>query len=94
MERLLVALRSRGATVIHAPSGCMRAYHGTPARQRALAVDQVPRPQTLLTQLRTSPSARHPRIGVGAVPLPKGWALRFSRGGEGRAGALAAPGDR
>ena len=28
MERLLVALRERGATIIHAPSGCMDKYAG------------------------------------------------------------------
>jgi hypothetical protein len=31
------AIRPAGAAVIHAPSGCMAAYEGTPARRRAQA---------------------------------------------------------
>lgn len=34
MNSLLSSLRSQGVTVIHAPSGCMSSYEGTPARQR------------------------------------------------------------
>jgi len=35
MNELLHAARGRGALVIHAPSGCMAAYEGHPARERA-----------------------------------------------------------
>lgn len=35
MNALLTKLRDQGATIIHAPSGCMQAYSDTPARLRA-----------------------------------------------------------
>ena len=35
MERLLKAARAAGSTIIHAPSGTMDTYEGTPARVRA-----------------------------------------------------------
>ncbi|MGE3821527.1 MAG: hypothetical protein AB7I30_19115, partial [Isosphaeraceae bacterium] len=35
MNRVLTNLRDRGVLVIHAPSGCMAAYEGHPARARA-----------------------------------------------------------
>lgn len=35
MNALLIKLREQGATIIHAPSGCMDAYSETPARLRA-----------------------------------------------------------
>lgn len=38
MDRVLKDLRSRGVLVIHAPSGCMAAYNGNPARERARAL--------------------------------------------------------
>jgi nicotinamidase-related amidase len=37
MNRVLHNLRDRGVLVIHAPSSCMAAYEGTPARKRAQA---------------------------------------------------------
>lgn len=40
MDATVSALRSRGVTVIHAPSDCMKAYEGHPARIRA---QQVPK---------------------------------------------------
>lgn len=44
MNEVLNAARSRGATIIHAPSSCMDAYATHPARMRAL---QTPRSQHL-----------------------------------------------
>src|SRR5262249_21775823 len=44
MNRLLEEMRRRGALVIHAPSGCMDAYKGHPARRRAL---ETPRSKSL-----------------------------------------------
>lgn len=38
IDALLTELRSHGATIIHAPSGCMDAYKDHPARRRATAV--------------------------------------------------------
>jgi nicotinamidase-related amidase len=35
MDRVLKAARDRGALIIHAPSDCMAAYEGHPARKRA-----------------------------------------------------------
>jgi lysophospholipase L1-like esterase/nicotinamidase-related amidase len=41
-DTFLGALRSRGVLVIHAPSGCMKAYEGTPARERARSAPPAP----------------------------------------------------
>jgi nicotinamidase-related amidase len=41
MDRVLTALRERGAVVIHAPSGCMAAYDDHPARRHALATPRA-----------------------------------------------------
>lgn len=38
MNQLVIELRNRGATIIHAPSGCMNAYTDQPARARAQAI--------------------------------------------------------
>ena len=38
MNQILKTARDRGVTIIHAPSSCMPAYKGHPARSRALAV--------------------------------------------------------
>ena len=38
---MLAAARSAGATIIHAPSGCMAHYEGTAARARAAAAQPV-----------------------------------------------------
>ena len=35
MNELLEKARAAGVLIIHAPSGCMKAYEGTPARERA-----------------------------------------------------------
>ena len=35
MDRLIGRMRGAGATIVHAPSGCMGQYEGTPARRRA-----------------------------------------------------------
>jgi len=44
MNRVLIAARERGATIIHAPSSCMDAYRDHPARRRA---QQTPRAKEL-----------------------------------------------
>ncbi|MEW4567824.1 ThuA domain-containing protein [Tautonia sp. JC769] len=44
MDEVLEEARRRGATIIHAPSGCMAAYEGHPARDRAL---KTPRSRSL-----------------------------------------------
>jgi nicotinamidase-related amidase len=44
IDALVAAARDRGATIIHAPSDCLPAYAGHPARQRA---ERVPRPADL-----------------------------------------------
>jgi hypothetical protein len=41
MAAMLAAARSAGATIIHAPSGCMAHYEGTAARARAAAAQPV-----------------------------------------------------
>lgn len=43
MNRVLEKVRAAGALVIHAPSGCMEAYEGTPARERALTAPAAAR---------------------------------------------------
>ena len=50
MNEVLRAARSRGVLVIHAPSGCMAAYEGHPARERA----------------RTAPTAANLPADIGA----------------------------
>ena len=42
MQRVLATARSKGAQIIHAPSGCMEFYAGTPARDRAIAAPLAP----------------------------------------------------
>jgi len=44
IDALVAAARARGATIIHAPSDCLPAYAGHPARERAAA---IPRPADL-----------------------------------------------
>lgn len=44
MDEVLREARHRGATIIHAPSSCMAAYEGHPARNRAI---QIPRSESL-----------------------------------------------
>jgi type 1 glutamine amidotransferase/nicotinamidase-related amidase len=43
MNEVLKNLRERGATIIHAPSGCMETYKDHPARQRAMATPRSER---------------------------------------------------
>lgn len=50
MDRLLTALRDRGATIIHAPSDCMDSYKEHPARKRAL---ETPRAKDLPRDIGT-----------------------------------------
>ena len=66
MDRLLSSLRSRGATVIHAPSGCMDKYAGTPARRRAQDTPAVPNPPPGIDEWQYN-SAREP-LGIGRGP--------------------------
>lgn len=42
LDELLVEARARGATIIHAPSDCMKAYADHPARRRAQATPKAP----------------------------------------------------
>ncbi len=44
MNKVLIQARNQGATIIHAPSGCMATYETHPARKRA---QQVPRSKQL-----------------------------------------------
>lgn len=66
MDRLLSSLRSNGATVIHAPSGCMDKYEGTPARQRAQSAPAVPNPPPGIDEWQYN-SAGEP-LGLGRGP--------------------------
>ena len=66
MNRLLTTLRSRGATVIHAPSGCMGEYEGTPARRRAQAAPAVAELPLGIDEWQFN-SAREP-LGTGSGP--------------------------
>ncbi|MEQ1854266.1 MAG: SGNH/GDSL hydrolase family protein, partial [Chthoniobacteraceae bacterium] len=43
MNAVLEKARGEGVFVIHAPSGCMKPYEGTPARERAKSAPQAPR---------------------------------------------------
>ena len=43
MNTVLEKARSMGVLIIHAPSGCMKPYEGTPARQRAQSAPQASR---------------------------------------------------
>jgi lysophospholipase L1-like esterase/nicotinamidase-related amidase len=42
MDQTLAKARSLGVLIIHAPSACMKAYEGTPARQRAQSAPTAP----------------------------------------------------
>ena len=44
MNEVVGALRERGALIVHAPSGCVDFYAGTPARMRALGAPHAPAP--------------------------------------------------
>lgn len=43
MNEVLEKARTQGVLIIHAPSSCMKAYEGTPARERALTAPQAAR---------------------------------------------------
>ncbi len=51
MDRAVTVARDQGVLVIHAPTGCMKAYEGHPARQRAL---EAPRAANLPKDISTS----------------------------------------
>ena len=38
LNEVLTEARKRGVTIIHSPSGCMKTYAKSPARQRAMAI--------------------------------------------------------
>jgi type 1 glutamine amidotransferase/nicotinamidase-related amidase len=48
MDRFITDLRSRGVTIIHAPSGCMEAYKDHPSRLRAV---QTPKSKSLPNEI-------------------------------------------
>ena len=56
MESLLKNLRSRGVTIIHAPSSCMGAYADHPARQRVASVPKTTPPDGINQWCRSIPS--------------------------------------
>ena len=66
MERLLIALREQGTTIIHAPSGCMDKYEGTPGRERAQSAPEVVSPPPGIDEWQYN-SAREP-LGQGSGP--------------------------
>ena len=41
LDAVLKSARSKGVTIIHAPSDCMDAYHDHPARRRAMAIPRA-----------------------------------------------------
>ena len=43
MNEMLEKARAAGVLIIHAPSGCMKAYEGTAARERAKSAPAAPR---------------------------------------------------
>lgn len=43
MNEVLEKARSQGVLIIHAPSSCIKAYEGTPARSRAISAPAAPR---------------------------------------------------
>ncbi len=47
MDEVVRAARAQGISIIHAPSGCMDFYEGTPARQRIMDAPQVAPPAEL-----------------------------------------------
>lgn len=64
VNQVLHALRRKGGLVIHAPSDCMEAYRGHPARRRALAVpaaaDALPDIATWCHRIPGEEGARYP----------------------------------
>ena len=66
MERLLTAARAAGSTIIHAPSGTMDTYEGTPARVRAQQAPEAASHPDGIDEWQYN-SAREPR-GTGSGP--------------------------
>jgi len=66
MERLLTTARNAGALIIHAPSGTMSTYEGTPARLRAQQAPQSVSTPDGIEEWQYN-SAREPR-GTGSGP--------------------------
>ena len=66
MERLLTAARAAGSTIIHAPSGTMDTYEGTPARLRAQQAPEAASYPDGIDEWQYN-SAREPR-GTGSGP--------------------------
>src|SRR6056297_334606 len=65
IDRLANELRRNGATIIHAPSSCMEAYHTHPARQRAKNISPAASvPPDISTWCHSLPSEE-----VAAYPL-------------------------
>jgi nicotinamidase-related amidase len=56
MEALLIDLRDRGVTIIHAPSSCVDAYQDHPARLRVLSVPKVPSPPDINSWCKSIPA--------------------------------------
>ena len=66
MDRLLKAARAAGSTIIHAPSGTMDTYEGTPARVRAQQAPEAASYPAGIDEWQYN-SAREPR-GTGSGP--------------------------
>ena len=60
MNRLLHALRQRGVLIVHAPSGTMSYYEGTPQRQLALSAPKVETPVPLQSWCKLDPTVEGP----------------------------------
>ena len=56
MEKVLNHLRSKGVTLIHAPSGCMAAYANNPARLRVASIPKSVVPEGINEWCRSIPS--------------------------------------
>ena len=56
MEKVLNHLRSKGVTLLHAPSGCMAAYGNNPARQRVASIPKSVVPEGINEWCRSIPS--------------------------------------
>lgn len=56
MESLLTHLRSKGVTMIHAPSSCVRAYADNPARLRVASIPESASPEGINQWCRSIPS--------------------------------------
>ena len=68
IDRVLTAARSRGVTIIHAPSGTMAFYENTPARRRMIAAR--PAGRAVLTEWRDLDPAREGEWPIDDAVLP------------------------